>query len=93
MIITIIILSLLVLFLGYSTFNLLKKLEVYEEAIEESDEFIISTRDELSRTVEGLRKVDNKGIFEDDDEVGQTFKQILKIVETLEKLWWRRNHL
>ena len=93
MIITIIILSLLVLFLGYSTFNLLKKLEAYEEAIEESDAFIISTRDELSRTVEGLRKVDNKGIFEDDDEVGQTFKQILKIVETLEKLWWRRNHL
>jgi len=85
-IITIIILSLLVLFLGYSTFNLLKKLEAYEEAIEESDAFIISTRDELSRTVEGLRKVDNKGIFEDDDEVGQTFKQILKIVETLEKL-------
>lgn len=86
MIITIIILSLLVLFLGYSAFNLLRKLESYEDAIEESDEIIASTREELYRTVEGLRKIDNRGIFEDDDEVGQTFKQILKTVETLEKL-------
>ena len=93
MIITIIILSLLVIFLGYSTLNLLRKLELYEESIEESDENLleiknelnIAIKNELNIAIQKIRKIDNKGIFEEDDEVGQTFKQILKIIESLEK--------
>ena len=85
MIITIIILSLLVIFLGYSTLNLLRKLELYEESIEESDENLLEIKNELNIAIENIRKIDNKGIFEEDDEVGQTFKQILKIIESLEK--------
>ena len=85
MIITIIILSLLVIFLIYSTFNLLRKLELYEDTIEESDKNLVGIEQELIKVVNNLRRVDSKGIFEDDDEVGQTFKQILKIIEGLEK--------
>lgn len=85
MIITIIILSLLVIFLGYSTLNLLRKLELYEESIEESDENLLEIKNELNIAIQNIRKIDNKGIFEEDDEVGQTFKQILKIIESLEK--------
>ncbi len=85
MIITIIILSLLVIFLGYSTLNLLRKLELYEESIEESDENLLEIRNELNKVVDDMRKIDNKGIFEEDDEVGQTFKQILNIIQGLEK--------
>tara|TARA_B100000902_G_C27262429_1_gene891574 strand:+ start:413 stop:670 length:258 start_codon:yes stop_codon:yes gene_type:complete len=84
-IITIIILSLLVIFLGYSTLNLLRKLELYEESIEESDENLLEIRNELNKVVDDMRKIDNKGIFEEDDEVGQTFKQILNIIQGLEK--------
>jgi hypothetical protein len=84
-IITIIILSLLVIFLIYSTFNLLRKLELYEDTIEESDKNLVGIEQELIKVVNNLRRVDSKGIFEDDDEVGQTFKQILKIIEGLEK--------
>ena len=85
MITTIIILSLLVIFLGYSTLNVLRKLELYEESIEESDENLLEIKNELNIAIQNIRKIDNKGIFEEDDEVGQTFKQILKIIESLEK--------
>ena len=85
MITTIIILSLLVIFLGYSTLNVLRKLELYEESIEESDQYLLELREELNKAIEDMRKIDSKGIFEEDDEVGQTFKQILRIIEGLEK--------
>ena len=85
MITTIIILSLLVIFLGYSTLNVLRKLELYEESIEESDQYLLELREDLNKAIEDMRKIDSKGIFEEDDEVGQTFKQILRIIEGLEK--------
>jgi|TARA_R100000734_G_C3279171_1_gene73224 phosphate uptake regulator len=82
---TIIILSLLVIFLGYSTLNVLRKLELYEESIEESDQYVLEIKEQLDKAIQDMRKIDSKGIFEEDDEVGQTFKQILKIIEGLEK--------
>ena len=85
MITTIIILSLLVVFLGYSTLNVLRKLELYEESIEESDQYVLEIKEQLDKAIQDMRKIDSKGIFEEDDEVGQTFKQILKIIEGLEK--------
>ena len=85
MITTIIILSRLVIFLGYSTLNVLRKLELYEESIEESDQYVLEIKEQLDKAIQDMRKIDSKGIFEEDDEVGQTFKQILKIIEGLEK--------
>ena len=86
MIITIIILSLLSIALGYSTYNLLKKLEDYEEQIEKSDEWILSTEKELRNVLETIEKIDSKGVFENDDEVGQTFTQIKQTINSIEKL-------
>ena len=33
-----------------------------------------------------MREIDSKKIFESDDEVGQSFKSILKTIESLEEL-------
>ena len=85
MITTIIILSLLVIFLGYSTLIAFRELELYEESIEESDQYVLEIKEQLDKAIQDMRKIDSKGIFEEDDEVGQTFKQILKIIEGLEK--------
>jgi|TARA_R110000796_G_C14358669_1_gene412528 hypothetical protein len=65
---------------------MLKKLEMYEETIEQTDESLVSMQEELQQVLNGIRKIDHRGIFENDDEVGQTFKQILKLIENLEKL-------
>lgn len=86
MILAIILLSLLAISLGYSTFNLLKKLETYEEQIEKSDEWILSTEVELRKILDAMEAIDSKGVFENDDEVGQTFLQLKKTINSIEKL-------
>ena len=86
MILTIILLSLLSIALGYSTFNLLKKLERYEEQIEESDEWLIATQSEIKQILQTIEELDSKHLFEDDDEVGQVFSQIKDTVNSIEKL-------
>ena len=68
---------LLVIFLavaGYTIWNLLQKLESYEDFIE----------DELKRNqalIEALREIDNRQMFEKDDEVGSIFYQIKETIE------------
>ena len=86
MIIAIIILSLLSIFLIYSTYNLLRKIENYEDSVEISDELLQTVKTDIQQVLVDIRKIDHNGIFENDDEVGQTFKQILKIIEGLERL-------
>ena len=84
MISTIVILSILVLTLGYGVYNLLKKLEVYEEAVETSDKSLTEVQQSLVAILARIRAIDRKGIFENDDEVGQTFKQISDVIKSIE---------
>ena len=59
---------------GYSIYNLLNKLESYEDFIE----------DELQRNealLEALRQIDQREMFEKDDEVGSIFYQIKETIE------------
>jgi len=66
----------LVVVLGYTTINLLKKNEKLEDLILSRDEYV----KKLSQTVEfidlKLNEIDEKGSFKSDDEVGFFFKQI-----------------
>lgn len=84
MILTIVILSILVLTLGYGVYNLLQKLERYEEAIETSDKSLTEVQQSLVAILARIRAIDRKGIFENDDEVGQTFKQISEVIKSIE---------
>jgi hypothetical protein len=58
----------------YIIFNLLKKLEKYEEFIE-----IETQRNEA--LLEALRQIDSREMFEKDDEVGSIFYQIKETIE------------
>ncbi len=69
------------LLLGFSTFNLLRKLEKYEDLIDSNETFI---QDELKRNealLEALREIDTRQMFEKDDEVGSIFYQIKETIE------------
>jgi len=54
--------------------------------LETSDILIADVASDIKQVLADMRKIDHNGIFEDDDEVGQTFKQILKTIERLERL-------
>lgn len=76
-----ILLILIIFTLGFAVFNLLRKLEKFEEELESNQQFI---DDELQRNealLEALRQIDNRQMFEKDDEVGSIFYQIKQTIE------------
>jgi len=90
MIPTIIILAILVMILGYTTFNLLKKLEKQEDVINNQATILasyLSYLNKISDIIEfsdkKLKEVDHKESFKSDDEVGFFFEEIKQIQSTL----------
>ena len=85
MIVTIVIssLSVLVVILGFTTFNLMRKNEKQEDILAEYLQYL----DRLSKTIEAsdkkLKEIDRAGTFKSDDEVGQFFDSIQKIQDIL----------
>ena len=65
----------------YVIFNLLKKLEKYEDTIEEYKNFIQKETTRNEALLEALRQIDNRQMFEKDDEVGSIFYQIEETIE------------
>ena len=82
-IITICILSVLVIILGFTTFNLLRKNEKAEDIVVGYLQYL----DQISRVIEisdqKVKKIDIKGSFKSDDEIGFFFEQIKGIQEVL----------
>jgi len=90
LIVAICVLSVLVVILGFTTFNLMKKQEKSEDVLAGYLNYL----DRLSRVIEisdkKLKEVDRAGIFEKDDEVGVIFQSILNIQEILNEFNLRK---
>ena len=82
MILTIIILSILVVTLGYTTFNLLRKNEKQEDILAGYMSYLNKISDTIEITDKKLKEVDHRGSFKADDEVGFVFEQI-KSIQTI----------
>lgn len=83
LIISVCTLSVLVVILGFTTFNLLRKNEKQEDIVAG----YLTYLDRLSRTIEisdkKLKELDRGNVFQSDDEVGVIFKSILQIQDIL----------
>ena len=83
LIITVCVLSVVIVILGWTTYNLMKKQEKSEDILLGYMEYL----DKFSRVIEisnkKLKEVDNRKIFEKDDDVGVIFDSILQIQEIL----------
>jgi hypothetical protein len=84
------ILSLLVVIMGFTTFNLLRKVERYEDELNKRQDAIISYQEYingLGSTVEFMNKrineIDAKGTFKSDDEVGFFFDRLKMLNDML----------
>tara|TARA_R110002020_G_scaffold43092_1_gene125598 strand:- start:308 stop:562 length:255 start_codon:yes stop_codon:yes gene_type:complete len=71
-----IILSMIITAMGFALRNLLIKNEKLED-------FIAKQSEAVNECDKRLKQVDNKGIFQSDDEIGWMFKEVLKIQEAL----------
>mgnify|MGYP001556183346 CR=1 FL=1 len=83
MLTAIIILSILVVTLGYTTYNLLRKNETQEDILSGYLDYL----DKFSRVIEvtdkKLKELDNKGSFSSDDEIGFFFENVKKLQDIL----------
>ena len=71
-----ILLSIIVLMLGWTTFNLTRKVERLETWVEDYAQRVQDTQ-------QVLKEIDDKGTFEADDEIGVVFQSIKETVDEL----------
>jgi hypothetical protein len=83
MIVLTIILGIMVVILGYTTFNLLKKNERQEDILAGYMSYLNKISDTIDFADKKLKEVDARGSFESDDEVGFFFKQIKQLQDIL----------
>jgi hypothetical protein len=83
MVTTIIILSVLVIILSYTSYNLLKKNEKCEDIIKSYENYMINLSNTIDFSDKKIKEVDRKGSFESDDEVGFFFQQLKYLQEQL----------
>ena len=74
--IIIIILGILVVTLGYTTFNLLRKNEKAEDIITSQSTFVDNLSEQIEISQKRLDEIDQKGTFKGDDEIGWFFNEI-----------------
>ena len=83
LVVVICILSVLVVILGFTTYNLMRKQEKAEDVLME----YLTYLDRLSRVVEisdkKLKEIDSKETFKSDDEIGFFFKSVQQIQDIL----------
>ena len=60
----------------YSSWNLMKKQEMTED-------WMVALETRLSNIITEIKDIDDKGMFEADDEVGTIFTQINSMIKTL----------
>jgi len=79
------ILSILVIILGYTTFNLLKKNEQAEDILLSYYDFFSKISEQIVTSEKKLKKIDEKGTFKSDDEIGWFFNEIKKIQRNISR--------
>ena len=75
----IIILTIFLAAAGFGIWNLINKLERYEDVIASNTESYI-------QILNAMKKIDSTGAFESDDEVGSTFQDLKNLIANNQKI-------
>ena len=78
-------LSVLVVILGFTTINLLRKNEKAEDIIFSYREYITQVTEVIDQSSKKLDEIDQKGIFKSDDEIGWFCEKVKLIQEILDQ--------
>ena len=84
MIIIISILSVIIVLLVYTNYNLLKKNEKCEDIIKSYENYIVNLSNTIDFSSKKLKEIDRKGTFDSDDEIGFFFQQLKYLQEQLD---------
>jgi len=73
----------MVVVLGFTTFNLLKKNERQEDILAGYMEYLSRISGIIELSDKKLKEIDHKGSFESDDEIGFFFQSVKQLQEAL----------
>ena len=85
MIITIVFLSIIVVVLSIAIRNLLVKVERYEDITVDQAIYLQNISDSIKDSQKHLQSLDEKGVFQSDDEVGYFFEQMKNVQKELDR--------
>jgi len=83
--ILVIILSVLVIVLGFTTWNLLRKVENQEDAIVKYQKLFIEINKLIKISNSKINDLDNREVFKSDDEIGWFFNYLKEIQNEIKK--------
>ena len=92
MLIAIIILSILVVTLLVAVRNLLIKVEKYEDITVDQTSYLQKVSNLINDSQKHLKNLDEKGVFQADDEVGYFFEQMKNVQKELNRYMLPNNY-
>ena len=78
--------------LVYIIRNLMVKVEKYEDVTLDQTEYLQNISNLIGRSKKHLQNLDERGVFQSDDEVGEFFKQMTAVQEELDKYMLPENY-
>jgi|TARA_R110001592_G_scaffold10354_3_gene53850 predicted translin family RNA/ssDNA-binding protein len=90
-----IIIGILVALLVISSYiinNLLVKVEKYEDITQDQVRYLQNISDTIGESKRHLQNLDDKGVFQSDDEVGEFFNQMKEVQEQLNDYMLPKNY-
>ena len=92
MLVTIIILTILLVISGVALRNLLIKVERYEDITVDQTKYLQNISDVIRDSQKHLQSLDERGIFQSDDEVGYFFEQMKNVQKELDRYMLPENY-
>jgi len=77
---------------SYIIRNLLVKVEKYEDITQDQVRYLQSISDTIGESRQHLQNLDDKGVFQSDDEVGEFFNQMKEVQEQLNNYMLPKNY-
>jgi len=90
-----VIIGILVVFSGtlsYIIFNLLRKVEKYEDVVQDQTQYLQNISNAVGEGQKHLKNLDEKGVFQSDDEVGYFFEQMKYVQDELNRYMLPQNY-
>ena len=78
--------------LSYITYNLLRKVEKYEDVVRDQVQYLQKISNTIGESKQHLQNLDEKGVFQSDDEVGEFFNQMKSVQEQLNNYMLPENY-
>lgn len=84
--------SILIIILSYGIYNLIKKVENYEDIVQDQVQYLQNISKTIAESKKYLEGLDAKGVFQSDDEVGEFFRSMKEVQAELDRYMLPQNY-